>query len=133
MLSANYGPAFFGTKRRPGLGGGGGGVLGESNSYHETSTKFKMDTNCEPRSESPRKRARHGKSVCYQMDFFASEDAKQGFLGRIDNAKSHLAPKGAAPLDSRELLSSLLDRLEATPRDPGTTLWCAIRFKKIFL
>ena len=56
------------------------------------------------------------------MDFFfASEDAKQGFLGRIDNAKSRLAPKGAAPLDSRELLSSLLDRLEATPRDPGTT------------
>ena len=56
------------------------------------------------------------------MDFFfASENTKHGLLGQIDNAKSRLALKGAAPLDSRELLSSLLDRLEATPRDPHTT------------
>ena len=81
-----------------------------------------MATNCEPRSEPRRKRARHGNSVRYQMDFyFASDDAKQGFLRRVDSAKSRLAPKGAAPLDSRELLSSLLDRLEATPPSSSAT------------
>ena len=55
------------------------------------------------------------------MDFyFASEDAKQGFLRWIDSAKSRLAPKGAASLDSRELLNSLLDRLEAIPPSSST-------------
>ena len=66
------------------------------------------------RSEPPKKRARHG--FRYQMDlYFASEDVKQGFLSRIESAKRRLAPRGSPPLDSRELICSLLDKLEAAP------------------
>ena len=41
--------------------------------------------------------------------YFTSEDAKQAFLSRMGDAKRLLAPRGSPPLDSRELISSLLD------------------------
>lgn len=65
-------------------------------------------------SEPRKKRARHG--VRYQMElYFASEDAKQAFLSRMGDAKRLLAPRGSPPLDNRELICSLLDRVEAAP------------------
>ena len=65
-------------------------------------------------SESRKKRARTG--FRYQMELnFDSEDAKQAFLTRIESAKCRLAPRGSRPLDSRELLHLLLDKVEATP------------------
>ena len=44
---------------------------------------------------------------------FASEDAKQAFLSRMGDAKRLLAPRGSPPLDSRELISSLLDKVDS--------------------
>ncbi len=45
---------------------------------------------------------------------FDSQDAKQAFVAKIDRAKRSLAARGSSslPLDSRELLSALLDKLE---------------------
>ena len=65
-------------------------------------------------SEPKKKRARHG--FRYQMElYFASEDAKQAFLSRIGDAKRLLATRGSPPLDNRELICSLLDKVEAAP------------------
>ena len=47
--------------------------------------------------------------------YFASEDTKQVFLSRMGDAKRLLAPRGSLPLDNRELISSLLDKVEAAP------------------
>ena len=58
-----------------------------------------------------KKRARRG--VRYQMELnFDTEDAKQALLSRIDSAKRYLAPKGSSPLDSGQLLSLLLDKVD---------------------
>ena len=45
---------------------------------------------------------------------FDTQDAKQAFVARIDRAKRSLAAtaRGSLPLDSRELISVLLDKLE---------------------
>ena len=65
-------------------------------------------------SEPPKKRAGYGFS--YQMDLYvASEDVKQEFLSKIESAKRRLAPRGSPPLDSCELICSLLEKLEAAP------------------
>ena len=47
--------------------------------------------------------------------YFASEEA---FLSRMGDAKRLLAARGSPPLDNRELLSSLLDKVEAAPPTP---------------
>lgn len=47
--------------------------------------------------------------------YFASEDAKQAFLSRMGDAKRLLAPRGSPPLDNRELMCSLLDKVEEAP------------------
>ena len=47
--------------------------------------------------------------------YFASEDAKHAFLSRMGDAKRLLAPRGSPPLDNGELISSLLDKVEAAP------------------
>ena len=66
-------------------------------------------------NEQRKKRARLG--IRYTMELnFASEDSKKAFLSRVESAKPRLAPRGSPSLDSRELLSSLLDMAEATPR-----------------
>ena len=71
-----------------------------------------MATNSEPTN----KRARHG--FRYQMKlYFASEDAKQAFVSRVGDAKRLLAPRSYPPLDNRELICSLLDKVEAAPPD----------------
>ena len=58
-----------------------------------------------------KKRARRG--VRYQMELnFDTEDAKQALQSRIDSAKRYLAPKGSSPLDSGQLLSLLLDKVD---------------------
>ena len=67
-------------------------------------------------NEQRKKRARLG----FRYMNFASEDSKKSFLSRVESAKQRLAPRGSPPLDSRELLSSLLDMAEATP-PPATT------------
>ena len=56
---------------------------------------------------------------------FATEDAKLSFMSRLENAKVRLAPRGSPPLDSRELLSSLIDMAEATPptNQSASTAW----------
>ena len=74
--------------------------------------------NQEPR----KKRARLGFRYSMELNF-ATEDARRSFLLRTENAKQRLAPRGSPPLDSRELLSSLLDKAEATPpnNQPSTT------------
>ena len=70
-------------------------------------------------NEQRKKRARL--RFRYTMELtFASEDSKKSFLSRVESAKLRLAPRGSPPLDSRELLSSLLDMAEATP-PPATT------------
>ena len=64
------------------------------------------------RSLPKKKRARHG--FRYQMELnFDTEDVK-AFVARIDRAKRSLAAtaRGSLPLDSRELISVLLDKLE---------------------
>ena len=59
-------------------------------------------------NEQRKKCARLG--FCYMMELnFTSEDSKKSFLSRVESAKQRLAPKRSPPLDSRELLSSLLD------------------------
>ena len=65
-------------------------------------------------NEPRKKRARLG--FRYSMELsFASEDAKLSFMSRVENAKARHAPRGSLPLDSRQLLSLLLDVAEATP------------------
>ncbi len=71
-------------------------------------------------SQPKKKRARHG--FRYQMELnFDNQDAKQAFVARIDRAKRSLAARGSLPLDSRELLSALLDKLEQTGAVPERT------------
>ena len=70
-------------------------------------------------NEQRKKRARLGFRYTMELNF-ASEDSKKSFLSRVESAKLRLAPRGSSPLDSRELLSSLLDLAEATP-PPATT------------
>ena len=43
---------------------------------------------------------------------FANDDAKFGFLPRMERAKRQLASRGLPPLDNREVISRLLDRLD---------------------
>ena len=52
---------------------------------------------------------------------FDTEDAKQAFVARIDRAKRSLAAtaRGSLPLDSRELISVLLDKLEQEQEQAG--------------
>ena len=78
----------------------------------------KMATLNEPR----KKRAQVGFRYSMELNF-ASEDAKQSFLSRMENTKQRFAPRGSPPLGSRELLSYLLDMAETTPptNQPGTT------------
>ena len=66
-------------------------------------------------NEQRKKRARLGFRYTMELNF-ASEDSKKAFLSRVESAKPRLAPRGSPPLDSRELLSSLLDMAETTPR-----------------
>ena len=65
-------------------------------------------------NEPRKKRARTGFRYSMELNF-ASEDAKHSFLLRLENTKHRLAHRGSPPLDSRELLRSLLDMVEATP------------------
>ena len=59
-------------------------------------------------SEPRKKRARHG--FRYQMElYFASEDAKQAFLSRMEDAERQVAPPR---LDNCQLISSLLDKVD---------------------
>ena len=67
-------------------------------------------------NEQRKKRARLGFRYTMELNF-TSEDSKKS---RVESAKQRLAPRGSPPLDSRELLSSLLDLAEATP-PPATT------------
>ncbi|XP_064382205.1 uncharacterized protein LOC135331087 [Halichondria panicea] len=72
------------------------------------------------RSLPKKKRARHG--FRYQMELnFDTEDVKQAFVARIDRAKRSLAAtaRGSLPLDSRELISVLLDKLEQEQEQAG--------------
>ena len=69
-------------------------------------------------NEQRNKRVRLGFHYTMELNF-ASEDSKKSFLSRVESAKQRLAPRGSPLLDSRELLSSLLDMAEATP--PATT------------
>ena len=46
---------------------------------------------------------------------FANDDAKLGFLSRMERAKRQLASRGSPPLDNREVISRLLDRLDDIP------------------
>ena len=46
---------------------------------------------------------------------FANDDAKLGFLSRMERAKRQLASRGLPPLDNREVISRLLDRLDDIP------------------
>ena len=46
--------------------------------------------------------------------YFASEDAKQAFVSRVEDAKRLLA---YPPLNNGELICSLLDKVEAAPPD----------------
>ena len=72
------------------------------------------------RSLPKKKRARHG--FRYQMELnLDTEDAKQAFVARIDRAKRSLAAtaRGSLPLDSRELISVLLDKLEQEQEQAG--------------
>ena len=66
-------------------------------------------------NDQRKKRARLGFSYTMELNF-ASEDSKKAFLSRVESTKPRLAPRGSPPLDSRVLLSSLLDMTEATPR-----------------
>ena len=70
-------------------------------------------------NEKRQKHARLGILLPMELNF-ASEDSKKSFLSKVESAKVRLAPRGSPPLDSRELLSSLLDMAEATP-PPATT------------
>ena len=64
-------------------------------------------------NEQRKKRARLG--FCYTMELnFTSEDSKKSFLSRVESTKQRLTPRGSLPLDSRELLSSLLDIVPST-------------------
>ena len=65
-------------------------------------------------NEQRKKRARLGFRYTMELNF-ASEDSKKAFLSRVESAKPRRAPRGSPPLDSHELLSSLLDMAEATP------------------
>ena len=76
-------------------------------------------TNMATLNEPRKKRARLGFRYLMELNF-ASEDAKLSFMSRVENAKARLAPSSSSPLDSRELLSSLLDMAEAT-HQPGST------------
>ena len=73
-------------------------------------------------NEPRKKRARLGFRYSMKLNF-ATVDAKLSFMSRVENAKARLAPRGSPPLDSRELLSSLLDMSEATPptNQPAST------------
>ena len=66
-------------------------------------------------NEQRKKRARLGFRYAMELNF-AGEESKKVFLSRVESAKPRLAPRGSPLLDSRELLSSLLDMAEATPR-----------------
>ena len=59
-------------------------------------------------NEQREKRARRGFRYTMELNF-ASEDSKKSFLSRVESAKQRLAPRGSPLLESRELLSSLLD------------------------
>ena len=62
-------------------------------------------------TEPLKKRARKG--FRYQLEFnFASEDAKQSFLCRMEKARRFLASRGSPPLDNREVICRLLDQLD---------------------
>ncbi len=62
-------------------------------------------------SQAKKKRARH--NFQFQMELsFDTQDAKQAFVARIERAKFSLASSGSLPLDSKELISALLDNLE---------------------
>ena len=65
-------------------------------------------------NEPRKKRVRTGFRYSMELNF-ASEDTKQSFLLRVENAKQRLAPRGSPLLDSRELLRSFLDMAEVTP------------------
>ena len=65
-------------------------------------------------NEPKKKCARLGFRYSMELNF-TSENAKLSFMSRVENAKARLAPRGSPPLDSRELLSLLLDMAEATP------------------
>ena len=72
------------------------------------------------RSLPKKKRARHG--FRYQMELnFDTEDVKQAFVARIDRAERSLAAtaRGSLPLDIRELISVLLDKLEQEQEQAG--------------
>ena len=73
-------------------------------------------------NEPRKKRAQVGFRYSMELNF-TSEDAKQSFLSRMENAKQRFAPRSSPPLGSRELLSYLLDMAETTPptNQPGTT------------
>ena len=76
--------------------------------FYSNFNQTKMATDSEPR----KKRARQG--FRYQMElYFTSEDHKEAFLSRMKDAKRLLAPRGYPPLDNRELICSLLDKVEA--------------------
>ena len=63
-------------------------------------------------SLQPRKKhARCGVRNKMELNF-DTEDAKQALLSRIDIAKRYLAPKGSTPLDSGQLVSLLLDKVD---------------------
>ena len=84
---------------------------------------FKQKTNIMATlSGLPKKRSRKG--VQYHMELnFANDDAKLGFLSRMERAKRQLASRGSPPLDNREVISRLLDRLDemAPPQAEGLT------------
>ena len=62
-------------------------------------------------SGPPKKRSRKG--VRYQIELnFANDDAKLGFLSRMESAKRQLASRGSPPLDNHEVISRLLDLLD---------------------
>ena len=57
-----------------------------------------------------KKRVRHG--VRYQMELnFLSEADKKNFLRQLELVKSVMSSKKSRPLDNRELLGLLLDKL----------------------
>ena len=59
--------------------------------------------------------------------YFTSEDAKPAFLSRMGGATRPLVPRGSPPLDRRELISSLLVRVDFALLEVKT--WVAVRLK----
>ena len=65
-------------------------------------------------SGPPKKCSRKG--IRYQMELnFANDDAKLGFLSRMESTKRQLASRESLPLDNREVISCLLDLLDVAP------------------